>query len=81
LTITIAYCEYGLQFYGVWIKNLGKKSILTKEYQFLASDLTGDDKEEEDEENDEDDDEEEESKPNGRLKNFMTKYMLRSMGG
>lgn len=79
LTFTIAYCERGIGFYGVWVCNQAQQESRTEEYHFLTDDVIhyrtqADGTRIVDDDNDE-------SEPNGRLKAFMEKYSISHMGG
>jgi hypothetical protein len=66
LTFTIAYCEAGMEFYGVFETNSSQKETITQEYGFLEDDLIHD---------------EDEVEAGGRLKAFMEKHHIEHMGG
>ncbi len=69
LTFTIAYCECGLQFYGLYVKNSVQKMEISREYKFLENDVIKDAHGERCRE------------PSGRLKMFMDLHSIRNMGG
>ena len=79
LTFTIAYCEAGMRFYGVWTRNGNNKETKTRKYEFLDDDIIGFRTENGVRVRDDKDPWEEE--PNGRLKVFMEKYSLAHTGG
>lgn len=80
LTFTIAYCECGMAFYGVWMRNHDKHKTKTKEYLFLQDDYIGF-RTQEDGSRVRDDANPEDMEANGRLKDFMEKYSISNTGG
>lgn len=68
LDFCIAYCESGLQFYGVSKFNGYARKTVNKEYRFLEDDIVAVG-------NDDDGD----CEPSGRLKRFMAKYSVPHM--
>jgi hypothetical protein len=80
LRFTIAFCESGSQTYGRYTYSHKDRETVTKEYEFLKSDIfyyrvKKDGTRVEDRDNFTDEE------PRGRLKHFMKKHHLKYMGG
>lgn len=88
LTVIIAYCEQGMQFYGVWTGCGKDRKTITEEYKFMDDDMLSYRTEEQIDATGNkvevrirDDDDPDDFAPNGRLKEFMEKYSLEHTGG
>ena len=75
LTVTVAYCEMGMGFYGLWRRCVATKLKKEEEYQFVETDM------ELGLENDDAEAEMVPIGPGGRLKQFMEEHKIRDMGG